>query len=149
MGQNFLRFAFAVNNTGNFEAKHFGDADKYLIYEWGSNELHFIKEEINVYKTLDEEKEHGSVKKGMAIIELLKTNNVNVLVSRQFGKNIHLVNQHFIPVIVYTEMTDEVLGILHKHIRWINDELLNNKGNFRLFTIKNGIVKKSLPDAIA
>ena len=27
-----IKFAFAAGNSGTFEAKHFGDADKYLIY---------------------------------------------------------------------------------------------------------------------
>ena len=27
-----LRFAFAVNNDNRFDNKHFGNADKYLIY---------------------------------------------------------------------------------------------------------------------
>jgi len=34
-----IRFAFAVNLADVFEPKHFGDADKYLIYEWVNNEF--------------------------------------------------------------------------------------------------------------
>ena len=34
-----LRFAFAVNNDNLFQKKHFGDADKYLIYRYNSSEM--------------------------------------------------------------------------------------------------------------
>jgi hypothetical protein len=62
-------------------------------------------------------------------------------VSRQFGKNIQTVNKLFIPVIVNSETTDEVVSILKKHIRWIEDELTNKTLEYKLFTIRNGILK--------
>ncbi|MCD4695077.1 MAG: hypothetical protein K8S16_02455, partial [Bacteroidales bacterium] len=98
-----LRFAFAVNSENQFEKKHFGDADKYLIYHQESDKLVLSSEEPNRFKLLDEEAEHGSRKKGKAIIEFLKGKNVNVLVSRQFGKNIRMINEHFIPVKISSE----------------------------------------------
>ena len=117
-----LKFALAVNNNNQFEKKHFGDADKYLIYQQEDDKLVSFFEEINHFKTLDEKVEHGSKRKGNAIIEFLKERGVNVLVSRQFGKNIKLVNEHFIPVIISSEQPDEVISILTKHIYWIMDE---------------------------
>jgi len=145
METNYLRFALAVNHAGHFEAKNFGDADKYLIYEMSKNGLIFLKEEINRYKNLDEEIEHGSIRKGRAIMDLLSGIGVNVLISRQFGKNIQIVNRLFIPVIVYSEEPTEVLNTLVKHIKWIEDELKNNSKAYRLFTVKKGIIKKSVP----
>ena len=85
-----LRFAFAVNENDQFEKKHFGDADKYLIFRQEDDKIVFLSEEINRFKMMDEEVEHGSKRKGNAIIEFLKKKEVNVLVSRQFGKNIKL-----------------------------------------------------------
>ena len=136
-----FKFALAVNNDNQFEKKHFGDADKYLIYQQEDDKLVSFSEEINHFKTLDEKVEHGSKRKGNAIIDFLKSKEVNVLVSRQFGKNIKLVNEHFIPVIISSEQPDEVIGILTKHIYWIKDEWEENKSNFKLFTIKSGILK--------
>ncbi|OQX72109.1 MAG: hypothetical protein B6D61_15165 [Bacteroidetes bacterium 4484_249] len=112
-----LQFAFAVNNDGQFEKKHFGDADKYLIYKLESNKLVLLVEEPNKFKLLDEKIEHGSKRKGNAIIEFLKGKKVNVLVSRQFGKNIKLINEHFIPVIISSEKPDTIkAGILKSSI---------------------------------
>jgi len=137
MNKKTLRFALAVNHAGYFQAKHFGDADKYFIYEWQNNELAFVKEEINSYKTFDEEQKHGSQKKGRAIINLLKSIDVKVLVSMQFGKNIQMVNHHFIPVIVNTETPDEVIPVIKKHVKWIEDEFNNHPEEYKLFILKN------------
>ncbi len=139
-----LRFAFAVNKANQFEKKHFGDADKYLIYEQVDDEMVSIGEEINNFKLIDEEHEHGSKRKGDAIIKLLKKKKVNVLVSMQFGKNIKMVNEYFIPVIIDTEKPEDIVNILKKHLHWINDEWGGNKVNFKLFTIKAGILKSSI-----
>ena len=139
-----LRFAFAVNNENQFEKSHFGEADKYLIYEHNDDGIEFLSEYVNRFKDLDEEIEHGSKRKGQAIIDFLKSKGVNVLVSRQFGKNIKLVNQHFIPVIITTEKPDEVIAILSKHIHWIEDEWENEKHGYKLFTIKAAILKTSI-----
>ncbi len=139
-----LRFAFAVNNDNQFEKTHFGDADKYIIYQEESDKLVLSSEESNQFKLMDEEAEHGSRKKGKAIIEFLKKNGVNVLVSRQFGKNIKMINAHFIPVIISSEKPDEVIQILTRHLHWIKDEWKQKESNFKLFTIKAGILKSAI-----
>ncbi|MCF8386746.1 MAG: hypothetical protein K9G47_02605, partial [Bacteroidales bacterium] len=99
---------------------------------------------VNPFKMLDEEKEHGSRKKGLAIIEALRKKNVNVLVSRQFGRNIKLVNRHFIPVIVQKDTTEEVIQVLLGHLHWIREEWEQNKTEFKMFTIKAGILKSAV-----
>ncbi len=134
----------AVNNSGQFQPKHFGDADQYMIYEKNADGLKFVRSEINKFKNLDEEHEHGSAKKGNAIIDFLKGKGINVLVSKQFGKNIKMVNRHFIPVIIYTDTPEEVLPILSKHMKWITDEIDNNPQEHKLFIIKNGVMKTSI-----
>ena len=136
-----LCFAFAVNKANHFEKKHFGDADKYLIYKQDGDEIKLFSEEINIFKTFDKEVEHGSKKKGDAIIQFLKAKDVNVLVSRQFGKNINRVNNHFIPVKISVDQPDEILDVLAKNLHWIKDELNNNTNGYKLFIIKSGILK--------
>jgi len=136
-----LKFAFAVNKDNKLNKNHFGDADKYLIYEQVGNEIVLMSEEINHLKTFDEEQEHGSKKKGNTIVEFLRGKGINVLVSMQFGRNIKIVNEYFIPVIIYSENPDEVVGMLNKHLHWIKDEWNNKSSDFKLFTIKSGILK--------
>lgn len=139
-----LRFAFAVNNNGNFEKKHFGFADKYLIYEQISDKIVLSGEETNKFKLIDKEHEHGSKKKGEVIIKFLREKEVNVLVSMKFGNNIKMVNKYFIPVIIYSEKTEEVINVLSKQLHWIKDEWENKSSDFKLFTIKSGILKSSI-----
>lgn len=136
-----FRFAIAVSNLDDFEPKHFGDADRYLIYEYKNNVLMFDKILINKYKEESEEEKHGLKSKGINISKYLKENGINAIVSKQFGKNIRVVNNHFIPIIVRLNNLDDVLDILVKHMKWIRDEYHNNIKEYNLFIIANGIMK--------
>lgn len=140
MNINKINVALAVEQTGLLKLRHFGDADKYQIYEISDNGTRFLKEEKNPYKDI----EHGSEKKGKAIMDLLSGSDIKLLVSRQFGTNIRMVNSLFIPVIVYSEEPEEVLQTLIRHIKWIQDELKNKSGEYCLFTVKKGIMKKAI-----
>jgi len=136
-----MRFAFAVNNNNQFEKSHFGDTEKFLIYDAGSGSLEYIAEEPNVFRDMDEVKEHGSKKKGLAIIDFLKNKGVRVLVSRQFGRNIKIINEHFVPIIIYAAAPEKVINTINHHMHWISDELDSTSSNFKLFSIKSGILK--------
>jgi len=136
-----IRFAFAVNDDGFFQPTHFGNADRYLIYQWNNKGLEYLKDLKNIHKSLDEKQKHGLQQKGNAIIDYLKEEGVKIIVSKQFGKNIKMVNRHFIPIIIYKEMPDEVLPLIKKHMKWIEDELKNNPAEYRLFTFKKGALK--------
>jgi predicted Fe-Mo cluster-binding NifX family protein len=141
MNKKTIRFAFAVNQDGCFQQKHFGDADKFLIYEWANGKLVLVNEMINSFQNFDEEQLHGSPEKGKAVSGLLKKQGVKVLVSRRFGKNIQIVNRHFIPVIVSVNNPKDAVPVLTKHIKWIEDELSAIPHDYKLFTIKEGVLK--------
>ncbi|WP_461630684.1 NifB/NifX family molybdenum-iron cluster-binding protein [Labilibaculum euxinus] len=137
-------FAFAVSQTNKFEAKHFGDVDKYLIYEYSNESFSLVSHQINKHKDMDEKQIHGSIKKGDAIIKLLEKNHVQILVSLQFGRNITLINKHFIPVAIHNCNSENVFEILSKHIKWIADELEINPPEYRLFSINPGALKTTI-----
>jgi len=139
-----IRFAFAVNQLNVFEPQNFGNADRFLIYEWVNNDFRFLKEEPNRFKDLDDDHVNGSERKGKAIIAFLKNLDIDVLVSIKFGKNIQMVSTSFIPVIVSSETPEEVKLALKKHIKWIEDEMKNRPSEFKLFTIKKGILKTAI-----
>ena len=129
-------FAFAVNDQDEFEKRHFGDSDKFLIYEWNEENIASIKIEENKFKDLDETHIHGSRKKGSAIIKFLKNKGVNALVSKQFGRNIKMINQHFIPVITSTNHVDDVVKLLPAHIKHIANEIQNQPENYKLIDLR-------------
>ena len=139
-----IKFAFAVNSFNQFQKKHFGDADKYLIYESNGSDLQLIEEVENPFKDDEFEKVHGSAKKGKSIIQFLKDKGVIVLVSKQFGQNLKLVNKHFIPIIIFEDEPDDVLDVISRHWHWIHDELTAEKDNYSLFTIKSGVLKSKI-----
>jgi predicted Fe-Mo cluster-binding NifX family protein len=145
MGEKII-FAFAVTHHNNFGNKHFGDADKYLIYEFTQKEVIFVEEILNLTKNIDEKAkpEHGSQKKGKAVIKFMKERGVKVLVAKKFGENIKMVNKRFIPVIIAKENPDDVSAILLKHLKWFKDELINKLEEYKLFIIKNGILKTAI-----
>ena len=136
-----LKFAFAVNNDGEFQETHFGDADKYLIYEHDSKEMIFINEIINKNRDIDESKKHGSEKKGNAVIDYLRKINVNILVSRQFGQNLKMMNKHFVPVLIADENIENTIKFLEKNVFSIYKELRIKETDYNLFRVKNGILK--------
>ena len=138
-----LRFAFAVNNENNFEDCFFGDADKFLIYQLVSGELEQIYEIANDYKA----EIHGGSNANVGIlIKHLLANDINVIVSKQFGENIRIINEYFIPVIIFSENPEEAVKIINRHVHWIKDELNNFSSDYKLFTIKSGILKSSVED---
>lgn len=139
-----LRFAFAVNSKGKFKNNHFGDAREYLIYEQKGDKLLLVERLENRYRVFDEKHGHGWYRKAQLIIQYLKENNINALVATQFGRNINMVSEYFIPIVIYSENPEEVLNILNKHLFWIEDEWNNKNDNHSLFFIKSGILKKKL-----
>jgi len=145
--QSIKRFAFAVNEQNRFEKKHFGDADKYLIFEWDKDGFIKKEEALNRFRDYDETQAHGSKKKGGAIIGFLKEKGVKVIVSMQFGKNITLVNQHFVPIIINQPDTSHAIESITKHIKWIEDEFKINQSGFNVFSINNGILKRKIDKA--
>ncbi len=109
------RFAFAVNNNNEFEDRHFGDHDKFVIYEWDSKRFHLVETITNKLKDDDDDDDHhhhGDNKKGKGITKLLKEKGVKVLVSKQFGQNIRIIRQKFVPVITSSGNIEEVQNIL-------------------------------------
>jgi len=139
-----IRFALAVNKQNQFVRKHFGEVEKYIIYEWLGDEFVLVSELPNTFKSDDKPHVHGSRKKGNGITNYLKQEGVRVLVSMQFGKNIQLVNKHFALVKTSSETATDVLKPLSKYMKWIEDELLREPENYKLFDIRNGVVKSSV-----
>jgi len=141
-----LRFAFAVDNYGYFRKIHFGEADKYIIYEHDSRKLIFTDEIINPNKDIDDGPIHGSKRKGSAVIKFLKKLNVKIVVSMQFGKNIKMVNQYFVPIIVENDNIDSVIKTIEYDINWIKEEAEKNTDNYMLFRVNNGIFKQQFKE---
>ena len=131
-----IHFAFAVNGQNEFEKKHFGDSEKFVIYRWDGEDFIIASEEENIFKDLDETHSHGSKKKGQEIIKFLKEKGVKAFVSKQFGRNIKLINQHFIPVITSDNNIEDVLRVLPNHINKVVVAVKEQPGNHKLIDLR-------------
>jgi predicted Fe-Mo cluster-binding NifX family protein len=139
-----LRFALAVNKEHALESRHFGDADKYLLYDYREGKIHFHRELMNPVQELQDPVSHGSPEKARLLTSLFRDEEVDVLVSKKFGGNLHRINQYFIPVIISLDSPEGVLEILQKHIHWLTEERRRHAGSFQLFQINQGILKSSV-----
>jgi predicted Fe-Mo cluster-binding NifX family protein len=139
-----LRFALAVNAQHLFESRHFGDAEKFLLYDYREGEMAFCKELTNPAKDSHHSFAHGSEEKAGLLTELFTSEKVDVLVSKKFGGNLKRVNRHFIPVIITQDSLEDALGIMQKHIHWLMEERHKRPDSFQLFQINQGILKTSV-----
>jgi predicted Fe-Mo cluster-binding NifX family protein len=139
-----IRLAYALSYNNVFEKTYFGEADKYLIQDIDSTGMVFISEEVNPFKSIRKNIVGGYSANGESIVTMLKNLGVSVVVSRQFGKNIRMASQYFVPVIINKEEPSQVLEILLKHKNWLCGELENQPTEHSVFTINYGILKSKI-----
>src|SRR6056297_3375384 len=124
--------ACATNDGQTFVDSHFGDADKYDLYEMTKEGYHFLKSVKN--QTEEEEGVHADPKKAKGIASLLKQHDVQIGVSRFFGPNIKRVAKHFLPIIISEKSIKEGLDIILNQYELISDALNSEKPGY--LTIK-------------
>jgi predicted Fe-Mo cluster-binding NifX family protein len=135
-----LKFAFAVNNDHSFDNRFFGEADKFLVYKLINGKIEFEGEIKNKREVREKDLTESNLKTD-AIFKDLVANDIKVIVSKDFGKNLKLVNEYFIPVRVISDDLKHVINEIDNHLHWIVDELNNFSSGYKLFTIKSGILK--------
>lgn len=117
--------ACATNDGQLFVDSHFGDADKYDLYEMTKEGYRFLKAVNN--HTEEEEGVHADPKKAKGIASLLKQHDVQIGMSRFFGPNIKRVAKHFLPIIISEKSIKVGLSLLLTQYEVITDAL--NKEN--------------------
>lgn len=135
------RFALALNQENQFVNGHFGDADKYMLVRYQEQKLIPDGEVNNIFKDYDSIGNHGDRAKGEAIAQMLQDLDVRVLVSTQFGINVRVVSKYFIPIVVGNLPVNEVLTSIYKHRQWVEDEMQRDTNAYKLFVMKNGMLK--------
>lgn len=133
------KIAFAVSQDNSFERNFFGQARKYIIYYWNDKQFVFQQEIENPYVNIPTI--HINPDYGKKLVEFIKEFGVNVLVSKRFGQNIKIANSDFVPVLTGAKTPEEFIPILQKQMRWIDEELQSNQGNYKLFDLRKGNLK--------
>ena len=135
-----INFAFAVSDAQIFEPKHFGDADNFLVYHWDGEAMHFVEVLPNPFITFDEE--HGSKRKGVAISDYLSEQMIDVIVSKRFGKNVQVVNQHFLPVMIDKVSKEECFAVLEQYMDDIILALAQKSEPYALYAIRGSELRR-------
>ncbi|MFO7810175.1 MAG: NifB/NifX family molybdenum-iron cluster-binding protein [Candidatus Delongbacteria bacterium] len=123
-----FRIAFATDNGKNFVGSHFGDAQRFDIYELDENNLKFLK---TIRNTVENSPDHADEKKAGGISDLLLKENIQVAVSKIFGPNIKRIKSHFVCVIVRSEELSDCFDILKNNIFLLKEEW--EKGDNRTY----------------
>src|SRR6056297_897880 len=120
--------ACATNDGQTFVDSHFGDANKYDLYEITEEGVSYINSVKN--HTEEEEGVHADPKKAKGIASLLKQHDVQIGVSRFFGPNIKRVAKHFLPIIIPEKQIKEGLTILLTQYEIITESLNKEKPGY-------------------
>jgi predicted Fe-Mo cluster-binding NifX family protein len=131
--------AIALTKNMIIPDKHFGECDKFFIYRIKNGMLEFFKSIPNIYRDMDIDSAHGDPEKGKSITELLTENNVNAVISRQFGKNLSIISNHFHPIFVKESKLEIVVELIQKEqtkiVSIIQSGEKSQKGKFISFKI--------------
>ncbi len=93
-----MKIAIALDQQQNIQSGHFGEACNYKIFEGNGKKWKAIYTLKNTLRNYDEN-QHGSTGKGKGIVKLLNEKGIQAAVSKQFGKNISIVRQYFVPIV--------------------------------------------------
>jgi predicted Fe-Mo cluster-binding NifX family protein len=127
--------ACATNQGTDFVSCHFGDAEKFYIYEINDKGFQLI--EILCNDTSREEPDaHGDPKKAKGITGMLKEKNVDVLMSMAFGPNIKKIVKHFIPVLSSGPDVNENLNALCAVFQRI-EKIADKKSGCTFYNLKD------------
>jgi len=121
--------AFATDDGKTLVNRHFGDADKYLIYEITPTKVHQIAVMENT--TDEEEDTHADPKKAKGISQLMKKKGVQVLVSKKFGSNINRMKKQYVCVLMNSEKIADGIETIQDNFENITKEW--QKGSERHF----------------
>ena len=105
--------ACATDDGKNFISRHFGDAERYLIYELRDGQFVLTGTIMN---TTSEEEQHADPKKAKGVLGILAEKNVNVGLTKVFGPNIKRIKKHLVPVLISVDSIEEGLAkVLEAH----------------------------------
>lgn len=112
-----LIVAFGSDDGIRFTDRHFGDSNKFCIYE------------INEHKVnkSEEEKIHADPKKAGSIAHLLKSQKVNVVVSKHFGANILKIKKKFVCILANCDNIETTIENIKSNNKFINNIYLDGE----------------------
>ena len=121
--------AFATDDGKTFIDRHFGDANYFDCYEISETDVTFIQRINN--STEEDSEIHADPNKAKGVAKLLKSNHVQVVVSKIFGPNIKRIKKKFVCILMNNQHISESQQMIQQHFNAIIEEL--QKGETRNF----------------
>ena len=106
-----LKVALGTDDGKTLRKGHFGDSERFLLYELKDDSWQLLREIPN---SSPEEKQHGDPRKAERISSLLA--EADVLLAHAMGPNILRIKQKFVPVIYRGFDIEEALQVLQQHL---------------------------------
>ena len=103
---------------------HFGDAEIYVIFKIADDKIEIDKQITNTTEPEEDEEHehhHGDPKKAQSIGQLMKKNNIQILVGKAFGPNIKRMIKNFSIIVVNTNEIEETLNLLTNNLDKIKE----------------------------
>ncbi|MGQ4894102.1 MAG: NifB/NifX family molybdenum-iron cluster-binding protein [Candidatus Njordarchaeia archaeon] len=126
-----IKVAFGLDEGGNLANKHYGDSDKFAIYEFSEDGTYrFIENRENKARDL-EEHQHGDPRKFQAVISQL--NDVDVIAGYWFGPNFVRIkkNSDKLPILTKTRSLKEAITKISKNFENIWQDLSEKRSKIK------------------
>ena len=135
MTTNTIKIALTTDDGISFSSKHFGSAERYIVFSYNGKNL--IKES-DIINNTEEEKEDGDPEKAKSVGQILKQQNVTIVTARRFGPNIIRIQKQFLPIITDSFLIDDGIQAIKNQWQYIIEAHNNNKQQHLLLKTKDG-----------
>jgi len=109
-----MKIAFATDNGKSFIDRHFGDSEYYYIYEMNASGIEFVKK---IENTTEEDKEeiHADPVKAKGVTEMLKNEDIKVVIAKIFGPNIKRIKKKFVCILMNdNDISESIIKVQQK-----------------------------------
>lgn len=132
-----LKIAVASDDGIKLVNRHFGDADRYYIYDLNESKDQLIEIIENPMMDYEENEEdfRGDEKKAKGISFILKEKRVNGVLGHKIGPNIVNIKKKFVVLVSRCEKVDEALQLVKDNYTKIEKEAQKN-GEKEYFILK-------------
>jgi len=120
-----LIFAFGTDDGLSFTNRHFGDSSRFDIYEISNQDVKYVKHIDN--NSEEEEDVHADPTKAKSIAKILKKEQVQAVVSKQFGPNILRIKKKFVCIKSLSQTIEEIQNLIKDNFDLIDSVLLDGE----------------------
>ncbi len=120
-----LIFAFGTDDGLSFTNRHFGDSSRFDIYEISNQDVKYVKHIDN--NSEEEEDVHADPTKAKSIATILKKEQVQAVVSKQFGPNILRIKKKFVCIKSLSQTIEEIQNLIKDNFDLIDSVLLDGE----------------------